>query len=179
MAQTHAALVCLQFKTVKPLGERVLIKKGSREKVSSSGILLPSTAEEDLQFEGTLVSVGDSQTLKVRFLSALFSAVVCQWTSATVECKARRSALVSIASPSMHLSMACRYQAHHSRSLLRCRRCASCSSTTAPRTAPCMRSRQHSTGPASNLPPHISTRLPRLRSCDLLSPSQACRRARK
>lgn len=61
----------VQFKTVKPLGERVLIKKGAREKVSSSGILLPSTAEEDLQFEGTLVSVGDSQTLKVRPVTTL------------------------------------------------------------------------------------------------------------
>ena len=42
---------------ISPLGDRVVIKKSSREEVTKSGIILPDTAKEKPQ-EGTIEAVG-------------------------------------------------------------------------------------------------------------------------
>jgi hypothetical protein len=54
----------LQFKTVKPAGERVLIKLGTPEAKTASGILLPSAKDTDRP-EGEVVAVGEGKALKV------------------------------------------------------------------------------------------------------------------
>ena len=69
----------VQFKTVKPSGERVLVKLGAQEKVSSSGILLPTASESDKN-EGEIVALGEGKTLTVRqplLAAARFRAVPC------------------------------------------------------------------------------------------------------
>ncbi len=43
--------------TLKPLGDRVLIKPSAKEEVTKSGIVLPDTAKEKPQ-EGTVIAVG-------------------------------------------------------------------------------------------------------------------------
>ena len=43
--------------TLKPLGDRVVIKPTPKEEVTKSGILLPDTAKEKPQ-EGTIIAVG-------------------------------------------------------------------------------------------------------------------------
>ena len=62
----------MQFKTVKPSGDRVLIKLGVAERQTASGILLPTAAEVE-KSEGAVVAVGDGEnvTLKARPLPPL------------------------------------------------------------------------------------------------------------
>jgi chaperonin GroES len=48
--------------TLKPLGDRVVIKPLGREEVTKSGIVLPDTAKEKPQ-EGTVVSTGTGRVL--------------------------------------------------------------------------------------------------------------------
>ncbi|MCL5264168.1 MAG: co-chaperone GroES [Chloroflexi bacterium] len=43
--------------TLKPLGDRVLVKPSAKEEVTKSGIVLPETAKEKPQ-EGKVVAVG-------------------------------------------------------------------------------------------------------------------------
>ncbi len=43
--------------TLKPLGDRVVVKPVAREEVTKSGIVLPDTAKEKPQ-EGTVLAVG-------------------------------------------------------------------------------------------------------------------------
>jgi chaperonin GroES len=47
--------------TLKPLGDRVVIKPLPREEITKSGIYLPDTAKEKPQ-EGTVVAVGPGRT---------------------------------------------------------------------------------------------------------------------
>lgn len=43
--------------TLKPLGDRVLIKPTAKEEMTKSGIVLPDTAKEKPQ-EGTVIAIG-------------------------------------------------------------------------------------------------------------------------
>jgi hypothetical protein len=63
--QCHSPVIrFLQFKTVKPSGERVLIKLGAPEAKTASGILLPAAKDTDRP-EGQVVEVGEGKFLKV------------------------------------------------------------------------------------------------------------------
>ena len=55
----------VQFKTVKPTGQKILVKLGEPEKTTASGILLPSSAGTDKN-EGVIVAIGEGKQLKVR-----------------------------------------------------------------------------------------------------------------
>jgi chaperonin GroES len=46
--------------TLKPLGDRLVIKPASREETTASGIVLPDTAKEKPQ-RGTVVAAGDGR----------------------------------------------------------------------------------------------------------------------
>ncbi len=48
--------------SLKPLGDRVVVKPMSREEVTKSGIVLPDTAKEKPQ-EGLVVAVGGGRVL--------------------------------------------------------------------------------------------------------------------
>jgi chaperonin GroES len=56
---------CSQFKTVKPVGDRVLVKVDKQELKSIGGVLLPSTAAKK-PTAGEIVAMGDVSTVKVR-----------------------------------------------------------------------------------------------------------------
>jgi chaperonin GroES len=47
--------------TLKPLGDRVVIKPAGREEVTKSGLVIPDTAKEKPQ-EGTIIAVGPGRT---------------------------------------------------------------------------------------------------------------------
>ncbi|MCL5264628.1 MAG: co-chaperone GroES [Chloroflexi bacterium] len=48
--------------TIKPLGDRVLLKPKTKEEVTRSGIVLPDTAKEK-PLEGTIIAVGPGKAL--------------------------------------------------------------------------------------------------------------------
>ncbi len=62
-ARVHLAL--LQFKTVKPVGDRVFVKVDKEEVKSIGGVLLPSGSTKN-STAGTIVSLGDAKSVKVR-----------------------------------------------------------------------------------------------------------------
>ena len=49
-------------KTLKPLGDRVVVRPTPREEMTKSGIVLPDTAKEKPQ-EGTILAVGPGRIL--------------------------------------------------------------------------------------------------------------------
>jgi len=51
--------------SVKPLGNRVLLKVIMEEEKSSGGIYIPATAQEKTQ-EGTVIAIGDSDEITVK-----------------------------------------------------------------------------------------------------------------
>ena len=48
--------------TIRPLGDRVVIKPANKEEVSAAGVILPDTAKEKPQ-KGTIVAVGPGRVL--------------------------------------------------------------------------------------------------------------------
>jgi chaperonin GroES len=57
-------LTCLQFKTVSPVGDRVFVKVDQSEEKTTSGILLPSSAQKK-PTQGEIVGAGSGQAVKV------------------------------------------------------------------------------------------------------------------
>jgi chaperonin GroES len=57
-----ATTVSATTTTLKPLGDRLVVRPTPREEMTKSGIVLPDTAKERPQ-EGTIVSVGPGRTL--------------------------------------------------------------------------------------------------------------------
>lgn len=53
---------CLQYTSIKPLGDRVLVKIKEAEEKTLGGILLPSTAQSKPQ-GGEVVAVGEGRTI--------------------------------------------------------------------------------------------------------------------
>lgn len=51
--------------SVKPLGERVLIKVAPAEEKTASGLVIPATAQEKTN-QGVVVAIGDADTIKVK-----------------------------------------------------------------------------------------------------------------
>lgn len=51
------------MKKVTPLGENVLVKVMSVEKITESGIVLPETASEEKPQEAEVIAVGDSEKI--------------------------------------------------------------------------------------------------------------------
>ncbi len=49
-------------KTLRPLGDRVVVKPSAREEMTKSGIVLPDTAKEKPQ-EGSILAIGPGRVL--------------------------------------------------------------------------------------------------------------------
>lgn len=49
--------------TIKPLGDRVLVKLKEKEEVTASGIVLPDTVDKKEKAEGDVVAVGPGKML--------------------------------------------------------------------------------------------------------------------
>ncbi len=49
-------------RTIRPLGDRVIIEPAERDQVSAAGVILPDTAKEKPQ-KGTVIAVGPGKTL--------------------------------------------------------------------------------------------------------------------
>ncbi|MBA2363292.1 MAG: co-chaperone GroES [Chloroflexia bacterium] len=49
-------------KTIRPLGDRIVVKPAEREEMTRSGIVLPDTAKEKPQ-QGTVIAVGPGKVL--------------------------------------------------------------------------------------------------------------------
>ena len=54
--------VTVTAKSLKPLGDRIVVRPTPREEMTKSGIVLPDTAKERPQ-EGTVLSIGPGRTL--------------------------------------------------------------------------------------------------------------------
>ena len=59
-----------QFKTVKPSGDRVLVKVDKEEGRTQGGVLLPTVAQNK-PTAGAIVALGDVELVKVRYVCAL------------------------------------------------------------------------------------------------------------
>ena len=57
----------MQYKKVAPVGDRVFVKIDKEEDKTTSGILLPSSAQKK-PTQGEIVDIGDAKALKVRWL---------------------------------------------------------------------------------------------------------------
>jgi chaperonin GroES len=57
-----ATTVTATATTLKPLGDRLVVRPTPREEMTKSGIVLPDTAKERPQ-EGTVLSIGPGRTL--------------------------------------------------------------------------------------------------------------------
>jgi chaperonin GroES len=57
-----ATTVTASATTLKPLGDRLVVRPTPREEMTKSGIVLPDTAKERPQ-EGTVLSIGPGRTL--------------------------------------------------------------------------------------------------------------------
>ena len=51
--------------TLKPLGDRVLVKRAESEQKTQSGIFIPTTAQEKTT-RGVVVAIGDDELIKVK-----------------------------------------------------------------------------------------------------------------
>lgn len=74
------ALLHMQFKAVKPVGDRVLVKVDKEEQKSIGGVLLP-TAAQSRPTAGAVVAAGDVSLVKVRVAWLLLApaAAVAEW----------------------------------------------------------------------------------------------------
>jgi len=59
---TKPAAATLIAKTLRPLGDRVVIQPSAREEMTKSGIVIPDTAKERPQ-EGTILAAGPGRVL--------------------------------------------------------------------------------------------------------------------
>jgi chaperonin GroES len=51
--------------SIKPLGDRILVKPAESEQKTKGGIYIPDTAKEKTQ-EGVVIAVGDDEEIKVK-----------------------------------------------------------------------------------------------------------------
>ena len=65
----------MQFKTVSPVGDRVYIKVDNSEEKTTSGLLLPVSAQKK-PTQGEVVTAGTAKSVKVRLASLVFSGPV-------------------------------------------------------------------------------------------------------
>jgi chaperonin GroES len=49
--------------TIKPLGDRLLVKPISEEEVTKSGIVLPDTVDKEKKAEGEIVAIGNGEKI--------------------------------------------------------------------------------------------------------------------
>ena len=49
--------------TLKPLGDRVIVKPSKQEEMTKSGIVLPDTVEKEKKEEGEVVSIGNGEKI--------------------------------------------------------------------------------------------------------------------
>lgn len=50
--------------SIKPLGDRVLVKPLTQEEVTKSGIVLPDTAEKEKKEQGIVAAIGEGEKIK-------------------------------------------------------------------------------------------------------------------
>lgn len=49
--------------TLKPLGDRIIVKAFQEEEVTKSGIVLPDTVEKEKKEEGEIISIGNGENV--------------------------------------------------------------------------------------------------------------------
>lgn len=50
--------------SLKPLGDRIVVKPVTQEEVTKSGIVLPDTVEKEKKEQGEVISIGDGEKIK-------------------------------------------------------------------------------------------------------------------
>jgi len=56
----------MKKETIQPLGENVLVKVLKEDAKTTSGIVLPETANQEKPQEGKVIAIGDSKKIQVR-----------------------------------------------------------------------------------------------------------------
>ncbi|MGE5392450.1 MAG: co-chaperone GroES [Candidatus Saccharibacteria bacterium] len=55
--------------TIKPLGDRILVKPLLAEEVTKSGIVLPDSAEKEKKEQGEIIAIGEGEKIRKLGLS--------------------------------------------------------------------------------------------------------------
>lgn len=53
----------VNFMNIKPIGNRILVEQSTEEEITSSGIVLPDTAEKEKKAQGKIVALGNGQAI--------------------------------------------------------------------------------------------------------------------
>ena len=56
----------MEKKTVKPLGEFILVRPEKEKIENKSGLVLPESADQERPQQGKVIAVGDSEKIKVK-----------------------------------------------------------------------------------------------------------------
>ncbi len=71
--------------TIKPLGNRVLVKPEEEEKVTASGIVLPDTADKEKKAQGEIIALGEGDLLAKLNLKPGMKVLFKKWGGEDVE----------------------------------------------------------------------------------------------
>lgn len=64
--ETFRELYVMEKKTVKPLGEFILVRPEKEKVQSKSGLVLPESSDQERPQQGKIIAVGDSEKIKVK-----------------------------------------------------------------------------------------------------------------
>ena len=64
--EANLRMLSMQYKKVAPVGDRIFVKIDSEEEQTSSGILLPSSAQKK-PTQGEVVDIGDAKAVRVSY----------------------------------------------------------------------------------------------------------------
>ncbi len=65
--------------TIRPLGDRILVKPFKEEEVTASGIVLPETVDKEKKAEGEIVALGNGEELNKLNLSIGMKVMFKKW----------------------------------------------------------------------------------------------------
>lgn len=71
--------------SIRPLGDRVLVKYVKEEEVTASGIVLPDTVDKEKKAEGEIVALGGGEKLAKLNLSVGMNVLFKKWGGEEVD----------------------------------------------------------------------------------------------
>ncbi|HAT03426.1 MAG TPA: co-chaperone GroES [Candidatus Magasanikbacteria bacterium] len=71
--------------TIRPLGNRILVKPMKEEEVTKSGIVLPDTVDKEKKMEGEIIALGNGKKLSRLDLKAGMKVLFKKWGGEEVD----------------------------------------------------------------------------------------------
>lgn len=71
--------------TIRPIGDRLLVKPSKEEEVTKSGIVLPDTVDKEKKQEGEIIALGQGEVLAKLNLSVGMKVLFKKWGGEEVD----------------------------------------------------------------------------------------------